>query len=37
LVLHIWTYNGSGHTFAPAAELALASATGARDQADGDT
>jgi hypothetical protein len=30
LVLHAWTYEGTGHTFAPAAELALASAARAR-------
>ena len=30
LVLHTWTYEGTGHTFAPAAELALASADRAR-------
>jgi hypothetical protein len=37
LVLRTWTYDGTGHTFAPAAELALASAARARehhDQAD---
>jgi hypothetical protein len=37
LVLKTWTYDGTGHTFAPAAELALASAARARehhDQAD---
>jgi hypothetical protein len=37
LVLRTWTYEGTGHTFAPAAELALASAARARehhDQAD---
>jgi hypothetical protein len=36
LVLKTWIYDGTGHTFAPAAELALASAARARehDQAD---
>ena len=34
LVLSTWTYDGTGHTFAPAAELALASAARARDHAD---
>ena len=37
LVLRTWTYDGTGHTFAPAAELALGSAARARehhDQAD---
>ena len=41
LVLATWTYEGTGHTFTPAAELALASAARARDhdhdQADDDT
>src|SRR5262245_60545198 len=31
LVLRTWTYDGTGHSFAPAAELALASAARARD------
>jgi hypothetical protein len=39
LILSTWTYDGTGHTFAPAAELALASAARARDhdQVDDDT
>ena len=41
VVLATWTYEGTGHTFTPAAELALASAARARDhdhdQADDDT
>jgi len=34
LVLSTWTYAGTGHTFAPAAELALASAARAREHQD---
>jgi hypothetical protein len=36
LILRTWTYDGTGHTFAPGGELALASAARARehDQAD---